>query len=204
MRKGNREMAKTYLLAALGCVTAVALSACSSTSQDGSSSGNRVTNLIFLNKLDPGPAPAPQERRRDVYCPPVTVQPGTAALAVYTPGGQGDPMALRYQVSMGETARECTDLGAEVSIRVGVQGRVIAGPKGGGASTDVPVRVAVVDSKGTPVYSKLTRVRATLPAGQPNQVFTHVEEGITLPAPEGGLRGYRILVGFDNEGRGGR
>ncbi|GGE34730.1 hypothetical protein GCM10007276_10240 [Agaricicola taiwanensis] len=185
---------------ALGLLATLALAGCGSTGDGGPSMGQTLTNLVFLNEANPPPAPPPTEARKDLYCPPVSVLPGTAAMSSYA-GAEGDPMALRYQVSVGETARECVDLGAEVSIRVGVQGRVIAGPKGGGgASVDVPIRVVLVDRKDNPVYSNLTRVRATLPSGQTHQTFSHVEEGLTLPVPEGGLRGYRILVGFDSQG----
>jgi len=41
-----------------------------------------------------------------------------------------DPTAgdLRYQLSFGQTARECAVQGAIMIIKVGVQGRVILGP----------------------------------------------------------------------------
>ena len=51
---------------------------------------------------------------------------------------------LRYQLSFGQTARECSVQGGAMSIKVGVQGRVILGPMGGPGIVDVPLRYAVV------------------------------------------------------------
>jgi hypothetical protein len=192
-------MANSRAFTIVGLLAALAVTGCSSTSSDGPSTGNVVSNLFFFNKTDPGPAPAPVLVRRDSFCPAVSVLPGTATMASYA-GAEGDATALRYQVSVGDTARECVDLGAEISIKVGVQGRLVAGPRGSGSSVDVPVRVVLVDPADKPVYSNLTRVRASLSGGQASQTFTHVEEGITVPVPEGGLRGYRILVGIDSDG----
>ncbi len=188
--------------AALGILLVTGLAGCGSTGGDGSSGSSKLANIIFLNQANPPPAPEPIQKVA-IACPPTTVLPGTSSIQVYAPGGEGDPFSLRHQVSVGEIARECINLGAEVAIRVGVQGRILAGPKGGGGSVDVPVRVVLVDAKDNPVYSNLTRVRVALPAGQASQTFTHVEEGLTVPLPPRGLRGYRILVGFDAQGRDG-
>ena len=55
-------------------------------------------------------------------------------------------MNLKYQVTIGTTARECR-MGPNntVLLKVGMQGRVILGPEGGSPGTvDVPLRFAVV------------------------------------------------------------
>ena len=49
-------------------------------------------------------------------------------------------MNLRYQVTIGGTARECRMEGGLVSIKVGMEGRVILGPEGSAGSVDVPLR----------------------------------------------------------------
>src|SRR6516225_6143581 len=56
-----------------------------------------------------------------------------------------DPTAgdLRYQLSFGQTARECAVQGATMIVKVGVQGRVILGPMGGPGKVEVPLRYAV-------------------------------------------------------------
>ena len=114
-------------------------------------------------------------------------------------------MNLRYQVTIGTTARECR-MGPNntVSIKVGMQGRVILGPEGGGPSSiDVPLRFAVVretvDSKV--ITTKLDRVAVTVPPNDGNVLFTHVTEGLEFPMPRGGdIDNYVIYIGFDPAG----
>ena len=40
-------------------------------------------------------------------------------------------MTMRYQVGIAQTARECAALGGVMTMKVGVQGRVLLGPAGG-------------------------------------------------------------------------
>ena len=60
------------------------------------------------------------------------------------PGKQAVGNDLRFQATITKTARECTINGGEITARIGIQGRVIAGPAGAPASVQVPLRVAVV------------------------------------------------------------
>ena len=111
-------------------------------------------------------------------------------------------MNLRYQVTIGTTARECRmGPGNTVSIKVGMQGRVILGPEGGNPGTvNVPLRFAVVretiDTKV--ITTKLDRVAVTIPPNDSNVLFTHVAEGLDFPMPRGGeIDSYVIYIGFD-------
>ena len=60
------------------------------------------------------------------------------------PGKQPVGNDLRFQATITKTARECTVNGGEITARIGIQGRVIAGPAGAPSSVQVPMRVAVV------------------------------------------------------------
>ena len=60
-------------------------------------------------------------------CPPVQVREGAATLS--NPP-DANATSLRYQVSIGNTARECRASGGMVAMKVGMQGRVILGPQG--------------------------------------------------------------------------
>jgi hypothetical protein len=109
-------------------------------------------------------------------------------------------MNTRYQVTIGQTARECAALGGVVTMRVGVQGRVLLGPAGGPGQVDVPLRLAVVQEgpEPKPIVSKFARLSVAIPSGQTAVPFVHVEQDLTFPLPRGNLiEAYVVYVGFD-------
>ena len=59
-------------------------------------------------------------------CPEVTVRQGAATLTSSTDAADPTALNLKYQVSISTTARECKLIGNTVSIKVGMQGRVIS------------------------------------------------------------------------------
>jgi len=135
-------------------------------------------------------------------CPQVQVRTGASTLTSSSNPAEPTAMNLRYQVTIGTTARECR-MGPDnmVSIKVGMQGRVIIGPEGAGSnSIDVPLRFAVVREtvESKVITTKLDRVAVVVPAGDGNVMFSHVAEGLEFPMPRGGdLDNYVVYVGFD-------
>jgi hypothetical protein len=100
----------------------------------------------------------------------------------YEGGRAGDASAVIWQASVGETARECLyDLQNNLTLKVGVSGRVIAGPKGGAGTVTVPLRIAVVKHKEAVLASQLFPVAVTIPP-QGSTAFTEVRE-IVVPSP---------------------
>ena len=83
------------------------------------------------------------------YCPELRILKGAELMRPRTRGGhEDDPKFVIWQASVGKTARECLyDLQGSLTLKVGVSGRVIAGPKGGAATVTVPVEIAVVKHK---------------------------------------------------------
>src|SRR5580704_599144 len=86
----------------------------------------------------------------DIDCPLVEVRKGASTLAVNANESDPSAIALRYQVTIGRTARECAVVGTDMRIKVGVQGRVILGPAGGPGNIEVPLRYAVVEDGPVP------------------------------------------------------
>ena len=132
------------------------------------------------------------------YCPPVQIRPGTEALVVYDKGHQDDPAFIRYQGSIGDTAREChpSDAGG-LSIKVGVAGRLTAGPKGGVGTATLPIRIAVVKQHGnTVLFSQVYKVPVTVVAPQYSGDFAEVADQIVVQLGPGD-RDLIIYVGFD-------
>lgn len=138
-------------------------------------------------------------------CPSVQVRNGAATLAANANPTEPTAMNLKYQVTINTTARECRmGPGNTVSLKIGMQGRVILGPEGGNTtSIDVPLRFAVVeetiDSKV--IATKLDRFPVAIPPNDGNVLFSHVSEGLDFPMPKGGYAdNYIIYIGFDPAG----
>jgi hypothetical protein len=138
-------------------------------------------------------------------CPTVTVRSGASTLTSSSDQGEATATNLRYQVTIGNTARECRGLaGNMVSVKVGIQGRVILGPQGVPGAVDVPIRYAVVFD-GVPqrtVTTRLERISVTVPPGETNVLFSHVVEGLEFPMPArtGDIDAYVVYLGFDPVG----
>ena len=66
--------------------------------------------------------------------------------------GRRRPSALdlRYQATIIRTARECQVNSGVMTMKVGIEGRVITGPAGGPGTVDVPLRLAVVQEGVNP------------------------------------------------------
>ena len=116
--------------------------------------------------------------------------------------GEGEPAALdlRYQGSIVRTARECHVSAGVMTMKVGVEGRVVTGPAGGPGSLEVPLRIAVVleGVNPKPIMSKLVRIPVTITADVDRTTFTHINPDIffPLPVPLGADRPLRSLCRF--------
>jgi hypothetical protein len=164
--------------------------------------GDRISNLFGNRPAAQAQAPGqvttlPEE----IDCPTVTIRSGTSTFVVSTIGVDASPMNLRYQASFGQTARECTLAGNTLTIKVGVEGRVVLGPAGGPGQLDVPIRYAVVQEGPEPktILTKVHWQSITVPPGEANVPFTQIEEELSFPMPRGkGLDAYVVYVGFDS------
>jgi hypothetical protein len=140
----------------------------------------------------------------DFECPGVTVRDGAATFAQSAVPGDDSAMNLRHQAGIGQTARECKQNGPSLTMRVGVQGRVILGPAGGPGSFELPLRLAVVHEGPEPktIHTKLVRIPVTIQPGDLNVPFTYIEEDLTfpMPRPAGLIDEYVVYVGFDPVG----
>lgn len=130
------------------------------------------------------------------YCPELRVINGAELVRRYERGHEEDPHYIIWQASFGKTARECLwDLQGGLTLKVGVSGRVIAGPKGGpAANVTVPLKIAIVKHREKVVTTETFSQDVALPA-QGASVFTQVKQ-ILVPSP-GQDRDYIIYVGFD-------
>jgi hypothetical protein len=88
-----------------------------------------------------------------------------------------------------------------MTMKVGIEGRIITGPAGGPGNVDVPMRIAVVQEGVTPkvVTSKFGRETVVLTGSIDRVNFTHIAEDLSfpLPSPVTDISSYVVYVGFD-------
>ena len=132
-------------------------------------------------------------------CPVVKIRAGASTYAVAAPGKQPVGSDLRYQATVTRTARDCRRSGGQIIARIGIQGRVIAGPAGSPATVEIPLRVAVVQVGvqermiATKVYR--TTVSMTEDSSTP---FSLVGEDLAYSMPSGATsESYVFYIGFD-------
>jgi hypothetical protein len=165
----------------------------------------------FFKRLRPGAdAPEPAVRGsgeavadEEFDCPAIDIREGASTLMVQAPG-EANALSLRYQASFIRAARECIVKGKDVTIKVGLQGRVILGPAGGPGDLKIPVRYALVWEelgRSKMIWSKLYVLPVSIGAEQSNVEFKHVEDDMTIPIPKASeLENYMIYIGFDPNG----
>jgi hypothetical protein len=139
----------------------------------------------------------------EINCPYVDYRQGAATLTINAPDAENAALGLRYQGSLVQTSRQCFVRGGELTIKVGIEGRIVVGPAGGPGSVAVPLRYALVREGFEPktIWTKLYLVPVAIPEGQLNVSFVHVEEDMTVPMPPSvELDAYVIYIGFDPDG----
>ena len=183
------------LVAGLGCGLAAPASAQSIT--------DRFKGLFGGKSDEPAPgadAPKVEQDTGDLTCPDVKIRAGASTYAVAAPGKQPVGNDLRFQASINKTARECSLNGGVITARIGIQGRVIAGPAGAPASVQVPLRVAVVQGGIGEKVIATKAYRTTVQMTEDGSVpFTIVAEDMVYPVPPPGANAdnYVFYIGFD-------
>ena len=183
------------ILTGLGCAMVAAPASAQSLS-------DRFKSLFGGKSEEPPANAAPSEQPPvdpDLSCPPVSIRAGASTYAVAAPGKQPVGNDLRFQATITRTARECSINGSEITARIGVQGRVIAGPAGAPQTVQVPLRVAVVQggiSEKT-IATKAYQTTVTMTEGG-SEPFTLVADDLVYPAPSGAVAdNYVFYIGFD-------
>lgn len=151
---------------------------------------------VFSNFFKYGGTTVPPSQPKDLeapYCPTVDIADGGAALRTMAGG------AVRTQVSIGRVARECARReDGSISVKIGVEARVLLGPAGAPGRVEVPVafRIKVADKV---VVSRFERTDATLAPGEAQGFATLVVDDISIPPAMSA--DYEIEVGLGG-GRG--
>ncbi|TMJ03545.1 MAG: hypothetical protein E6G97_10520 [Alphaproteobacteria bacterium] len=182
------------------CVAAISILLFARLPADAQSITDKLGNWLFGKSSTPSDGNESANTAAEVDCPGVTVRQGASTLSITAPGADAGPMTTRYQVSIAQTARECAPLGGVMTMKVGVEGRVLLGPAGGPGQIDVPLRMAVVQEGANPkaIVSKFYKLVVAIPPGQTSVPFVHVEQDLTFPTPRpADFDAYVVYVGFD-------
>ena len=184
------------------------LAGCSSStsieSADSPTFTSRISSFFSGSRLDGVTRSASGERASpEIECPGVDLRAGASTLGIAAKPNAPTAGDLRYQLSFVQTARECMVQPGSMTIKVGVQGRVVLGPAGGPGQVDVPLRYAVVREGPEPktIVTRFKRIQVAVGPNDNNLGFTDVEEGLTFPMPSPAeLEAYVVYVGFDHVG----
>src|ERR1700682_4747225 len=163
--------------------------------------GDRCKRVFGGKPEDPaeGAPTVVPEGENDLTCPPVSIRAGASTYGVAAPGKQPVGNDLRYQATITRTARDCTQTGDQITARIGIQGRLIAGPAGSPGTVEIPVRVAVVQG-GVQAKTIATKVyRTSVAMSEASSVpFSLVAEDVVYPVPPGATGdSYIFYIGFD-------
>lgn len=180
------------------------LGAGNSGSQGGFGSTMETTTVAAASQQTPAARSGeqtytPPVTSDDFTCPKVEVRGGAAAWQV-TDKADG---ALRYQATLGQFSRECRYTTPDMNMRVGIQGRVLLGAKGGPGRINVPIRLALVEEGPVPkpVWTKFYSVPVEIGEGVMQVDFAIVADDVNFPRPAPGtLERYLMYVGFDPQG----
>ena len=183
----------TFIRLAASGLVAAALAGCTTFGGSEPAAPAVAGSSSFANIFkDGGPTvPPSQTTEEEIDCPSVDVPPGTSAIRNEAGG------AVRSQISLGQTARECRSVGNQISIKVGVEGLALLGPAGAPGSFTVPLRI-VVKRGETVVATRLYRGSVTIPQNDTQASFIVIEDNIMVPKADGDLA---IEAGFDQGGR---
>jgi len=168
--------------------------------------GSSLDLFSTSSKATTGDGTNPAAAEADVECPGVDVRTGAATLMIGSKPGEVEPAALdvRYQGTLIRTARECHVNAGVMTMKVGIEGRIITGPAGGPGTVDVPLRIAVVQEGPNPktIVSKFARVPVTIAGAVDRATFTHIDPDIMFPMPQtlADIDAYVVYVGFDPAG----
>lgn len=138
--------------------------------------GSALANLMRFGTTAPPPTPAPAEE--EIECPPVSIAPGGAALRI---GAGASSEGVRSQITVTDVVRECARAAdGGVIMKVGAEGRVLVGPAGSAGSLGATLSIEA--RKGDQVLARRNaRVGATVPSGQAQAGWVHVEQGVAIP-----------------------
>lgn len=175
----------------------------------GCQSGDKGVLGIGGNKQPSEPDTRVKASELLAYCPIITLRDGTAYFNTYAKGGKKAKQAdaedglsetadssadIVYQAAITDVTRDCSRNAGQLTMKVGVAGKVVPGPKGSPGSITMPIRVAVVHGSEV-LYSQLHPYQLQVTDMSAATQFVFNDPNVVIPEPTD--KGYQIFVGFD-------
>jgi hypothetical protein len=168
--------------------------------------GDQFSNFFSGQPTKPataGTATASADTPAEIDCPQVQVREGAGTYTQNATEGDQSALSLRWQATFAQNARECHVSAGMLTIKVGVEGRVISGPAGAPSNVVVPLRYALVQEGIQPktIWTKFYPVPVNMTPDSGNVPWTHIQQDIVVPLPKSSeLDAYVIYIGFDPNG----
>ena len=129
-------------------------------------------------------------------CPVIEIDPDTRTVSYTAPGSGNDPQAVMHRGEIVEVARECGTSANGITVKYGLSGRVLLGPRGKPGSITLPVQLKIVDRTNVVIKKQDIRVVVNIPAGETAGVFSQVSN-VDIPVPVGATaKNYKLFIGF--------
>ena len=129
-------------------------------------------------------------------CPPIKIRPGAEAIFNYG-GAAIDARNLRFQAVIDKQSRNCVVSNGLITVKMGVIGRLMLGPKGSEKSVTLPVRFEV-ERDNVAMFSEKYDIPVSITPPAQAAEFVKVVENVNIPYIGG--ENIVIWVGFDPKG----
>lgn len=159
--------------------------------------------LAPLPATQPGARPAAADLDEStLHCPQVVAWPHDRLLTIYQGGKTGDSQAIIHRGEITKLVRECQIYADRISVKYGIAGRVLLGPKGVPGQVTLPIGIKVADAERKVLANDSTSVSTMVPADNPVGYFSVVKE-ISFPITMGQRpEDYKVFVAFKQAGAG--
>ena len=136
----------------------------------------------------------------DTGCPTFMVWVPDKVLTVYEAGHNNDSLSIIHRGEITKTARECGAEGNRMTVKYGIGGRVLLGPKGKPGAVLLPLVVNVYDVARNVVKTSRVKIETEVGADEPASYFSMVDT-VDFPIAAGAAaKDYKIFVSFDPSG----
>ncbi|MFO1133606.1 MAG: hypothetical protein U1E30_00120 [Rhodoblastus sp.] len=136
----------------------------------------KLGNLLAFNSTT-APALPNKAASARIDCPVVQIEPGMSAVRV----GGAESSSVRYQIAIGDVARDCSESNGQLFVRVGVETRTVVGPAGGPGTYTAPLTVALRRTGDEKILASKTYQVGGAVGSSGNAINSLIAEPLSVP-----------------------